>query len=337
MRQVWITRHGAPEVLEVREAGDPVPARGEVRIRVTHAGVNYAEVMARIGLYPDAPPPPFVPGYEVCGTIEAAGDGAAAPATGTRVIATTRFGGYADAVCVPAAQCVRAPGNLDDAEAAGLPVTYLTAHHMLHHMCGVRTGDTVLVHGAAGGVGTAAVQLCAVAGARVIGTASPGKHEHLVSVGVEPVDYRRAEWPAVVRSLTNGRGVDIALDPIGGRSFRRSYDLLAPGGRLCCYGVSSMSGSEKRSWPRVLRSVMRMPRFGPVALMNDNRGVSGVNLGRLWDEQRLLRPQLERLVELAADGRIRPIVDRVFPLEQAAEAHRFLQERRNVGKLVLET
>jgi NADPH:quinone reductase-like Zn-dependent oxidoreductase len=336
MRQVWITRHGAPEVLEVREAADPIPAPGEVRIRVTHAGVNYAEVMARLGLYPDAPPLPFVPGYEVCGTIESAGKGAVAPEPGTRVIATTRFGGYADAVCVRAGQCIRAPGNLDDAEAAALPVTYLTAHHMLERLCGVRADDTVLVHGAAGGVGTAAIQLCAAVGARVIGTASPGKHEYLRSVGVEPVDYRQPEWPAVVLGLTNGRGVDIALDPIGGRSFRRSYGLLAPGGRLCCFGVSSMSGSDKRSMPRVLGSLVSMPRFRPVAMMNDNRGVLGVNLGRLWDEDRLLRPQLERLVELAADGRIRPVVDRTFALEEAAAAHRYLQERRNVGKLVLE-
>jgi len=207
---------------------------------------------------------------------------------------------------------------------------------MLFRLCGVREGDTVLVHGAAGGVGTAASQLCAVAGARVIGTASPGKHDYLRSVGVEPVDYRRAAWPDVVRSLTAGRGVDIALDPVGGRSFRLSYDLLAPAGRMCCYGASSMSTTGKRSLPRVLGTMARMPRFRPVALMNDNRGVLGINLGRLWNEQRLLRPQLERLVELAVDGHVRPVVDRTFPLEQAADAHRYLQSRQNVGKLVLE-
>ena len=299
-------------------------------------GVNYAEVMARLGLYPDAPPPPFVPGYEVSGVVDAVGDGTTGLAPGTRVIATTRFSGYSDVVCVPAARCVRTPGNLSDQEGAALPVTYLTAHHMLVRLCGVREGDVVLVHGAAGGVGTAAIQLCHTVGARIIGTASPPKHDFLRSIGVEPVDYRTPEWPEAVRRLTGQRGVDIALDPIGGRSFRQSYELLAPAGRLCCFGVSSMSKAETRSLPRVLASLARMPKFKPVELMNDNRGVVGVNLGRLWDEEALLRPQLERLVALAADGVVRPVVDRAFSFDEAAGAHRCLQQRRNVGKLVLE-
>lgn len=336
MRQILITRHGPPDVLEVHETDDPNPGPGEVRIRVRFAGVNYAEVMARLGLYPDAPAPPFAPGYEVCGTVDRVGPSTEGVPAGTRVIATTRFGGYSDVVCVPAAQCVPAPDNLSDAEAAALPVTYLTAHHMLVRLCAVGPRDVVLIHGAAGGVGTAAIQLCRVAGARVIGAASASKHEFLRSEGVEPVDYRRTEWWDDVRRLTDGRGVDIALDPIGGRSFKRSYDLLAPGGRLCCFGASSMSGSERRRLPRVIASLVQMPRFRPITLMNDNRSVAGVNLGRLWDEVDLLRPQLENLARLASQDRIRPVVDRAFPLHRAGDAHRFLQERRNVGKLVLE-
>lgn len=336
MQQVLITRHGGPDVLEVREADDPRPGPGEVRIRVRFSGVNYAEVMARLGLYPDAPSPPFTPGYEVCGTVDMLDEPTDGLSVGTRVIATTRFGGYSDVICVPAGQCIRAPESLSDAEAAALPVTYLTAHHMLVRLCAVGSGDVVLIHGAAGGVGTAAIQLCRAAGARVIGAASESKHEFLRSEGVEPVDYRRAEWPDEVRRLTDGRGVDIALDPIGGRSFKQSYDLLAPGGRLCCFGASSMSGSDRRSLPRVVASLVRMPWFRPITLMNDNRSVAGVNLGRLWDEVDLLRSQLENLVRLADEGRIRPLVDRAFPFDRAGDAHRFLQERRNVGKLVLE-
>ncbi len=335
MRSVSITRKGGPEVLELRQGPDPVPGPSEVRVRVSFAGVNFAEVMARLGLYPDAPPLPFVPGYEVAGRVDAAGDGADPTWIGTRVTAVTRFGGYADVVCLPTDLVLPTPDGLSDEHAAALPVNYLTAHQMLHRVCAVHAGETVLVHGAAGGVGTAAVQLCRIAGARVIGTASRSKHEGLRAAGVQPVDSRSSDWPGQVRGLTGGRGVDVVLDPIGGASFRRGYDLLAPGGRLCCFGVSSMAPGERRSLPAAVASLLRMPRFHPISLMNDNRAVAGVNLGRLWDEVEMLRPQLEAILGHAAAGRIEPVIDRTFPLEQAGEAHRRLQSRQSVGKVLL--
>ncbi len=344
MRQVWIPRKGPPEVLELREAPDPAPGPGQVRIRVVAAGVNFADILARIGLYPDAPPLPAVVGYEVAGTVDAVGpdvgggDVASAPgvAIGSRVLALTRFGGYADTVVVAAAQAVPLPERLSFEQAAALPVNYLTAWLMLVHLGGVRAGERVLVHAAAGGVGQAALQLCRWRGAEVIGTASAGKHERLLAAGAAHViDYRREDFVAAVQRITAGRGVDIALDGIGGASFRRSYRCLAPLGRLFLYGVQSLAPGKRRSLLAAARGFLALPAFRPIPLMNRNRGVSGINIGHLWTEAPLMRRILGDVVDLAAAGTLRPVVDRTFPLPEAAGAHAYIQDRRNFGKVLL--
>ncbi|HWK10622.1 MAG TPA: zinc-binding dehydrogenase, partial [Vicinamibacterales bacterium] len=286
MRQVVIPRHGPPEVFEVRDAPVPEPGAGQVRIRVRAAGINFADVLARIGVYPDAPRPPAVVGYEVAGVIDAAGAGVTAPHVGDRVIALTRFGGYADYVVVPAYQAFRFPDALSDAEAAAVPVTYLTAALALYRMAALSSGDTVLVHNAGGGLGIAAVQLARLKRATVFGTASAAKHTALASFGVEhAIDYRHANVRSEILKLTKNRGVDVVLDPIGGRSFGESYRMLAPMGRLVMGGVSSVAG-ERRSVLKLLRAWWTMPSFGPLSLINRNRGVFGLNVGHLWDERR---------------------------------------------------
>jgi NADPH:quinone reductase-like Zn-dependent oxidoreductase len=249
----------------------------------------------------------------------------------------TRFGGYADVVLLSPGLAVPTPDEVPDHVAAALPVNGLTAHHMVHRVCAVRSGETVLIHGAAGGVGTIAVQLCRRAGARVIGTASPSKHDLLKEEGVEPVDSRAADWAERVRALTDGRGVDVALDPIGGSHLRGSYGLLRPAGRLCAFGVQEMSagrGSVRRLWTAV-KTLVGMPWFHPVKLMNENRSVGGVNLGRLWDETGLLAPQLRTVTGLAASGELRPVIDSVFALDRAGDAHRRLESRESAGKILL--
>jgi NADPH:quinone reductase-like Zn-dependent oxidoreductase len=337
VRQVVIPRHGGPEVLEVREGPDPVPGDGEVRIRVRAAGINFADILARIGLYPDAPKPPVVVGYEVAGVIDAVGTRVTTPHEGDRVLALTRFGGYSTSVVVPAAQAYRFPEGLSDAEAAAVPLNYLTAAMALYRMAGLTAGETVLVHNAGGGVGIAAVQLARLRRAAVIGTASAAKHTALRSFGVEHViDYRHANVEQEVKRLTQGRGVDVILDPIGGPSFGVSYRMLAPLGRLVIFGVSSIS-SERRSLWRVLRSWWAMKRFDPLSLINRNKGVFGLNLGHLWDERKQLQPLMELiLTELRAE-RLKPVVARTFPFDRAADAHRFIQSRANIGKVVLTT
>src|SRR5881409_1787936 len=238
MRSVWITRTGPPEVLEVRDGPDPVPGPGQALVRVRASGVNFADVSARLGFYPDAPRRPCVVGYEVAGTVERLGAGVDGDlAVGRRVVALTRFGGYAEAVAVPAGQVFPMPERMSFEEAAAVPVNYLTAVLMLRHFGNVRAGDRVLVHAAAGGVGMAAIQLCRIAGADVIGTASAAKHALLREAGVaHAIDYRTEDFEAAVRRLTGGRGVDIVLDATG--AFRKSYRCLAPLGRLVCFGLS---------------------------------------------------------------------------------------------------
>jgi len=338
MRQVFITRYGAPEVLEVREAPDPEPGPGHVRIRVGAAGVNFADILARLGLYPDAPKPPVVVGYEVVGDIDAVGPGVTHRPEGSRVMALTRFGGYADRVVVPAEFTFPVPARLSEAEAAAVPVNYLTALLALYRMANISAGETVLIHGAAGGVGIAATQLARLRRATIIGTASASKHQALRTFGVDhTIDYGKVDVTAEVRRLTNGRGVDVVLDPLGGKSFKTSYALLAPFGRLVIYGVSGVASGERRNWWRVGRVLMQLPSFKPVSMMNHNRGVFGLNLGHLWDQRRQLAAAMDILLQEVDTERLRPVVAKTFPLERAADAHRFMQDRANIGKVVLTT
>src|ERR1700685_2203678 len=215
MRAVWITRAAGPEALEVRETADPEPGPGQVRIRVRAAGLNFAEVMAAQGLYPDAPKPPCVVGYEVAGVIDAVGDGTQGHAAGQRVLALTHFGGHADVVCVPTEQVLPMPDAMSFEEAAAIPVNYLTAYHMLFRVANVRPTERGLVHMAAGGVGTAVLQLCrTVDDLEVFGTASAAKHDVLKAEGcAHPIDYHATDYAAEVARLTGGEGVDIVLDP----------------------------------------------------------------------------------------------------------------------------
>jgi NADPH:quinone reductase-like Zn-dependent oxidoreductase len=205
-------------------------------------------------------------------------------------------------------------------------------------MAALSPNETVLVHNAGGGVGIAATQLARLRRATVIGTASAGKHDALRTFGVDhTIDYRHADVPAEVHRLTRGRGVDVILDPIGGRSFMTSYRMLAPLGRLIVFGLSAAAPSERRNFWRAFRAWMATPRFNPLSLINRNRGVFGLHVGHLWDERRQLTPLMDMLVNELRAGRISPVVARTFPLDRAADAHRFIQSRANIGKVVLTT
>lgn len=336
MRQAVIPRYGPPDVFDIREAPDPVPSDGEIRVRVRAAGVNYADILARMGLYPDAPALPAVVGYEVAGVVDAAGPGVTGVAPGDRVVGLTRFGGYADTVVLPAAQAFLMPPNVSDAEAAAVPVCYLTAALALYRMAALSPGETVLIHNAGGGVGIAAIQLARLRRATIIGTASPFKHAALRSFGVEhAIDYRHGDVSDEVRRITRGRGVDVILDPIGGASFMNSYRLLAPLGRLVILGMSSMVGGERRNLWRAFRTWWTTPRFNPLSLIYRNRGVFGLHIGHLWEERRQLAPLMTMVLDEFAASRLRPVVSRTFPLDRVADAHRFIQSRQNIGKVVL--
>jgi NADPH:quinone reductase-like Zn-dependent oxidoreductase len=339
MRSVWISRHGGPEVLQVRDTTDPEPGPGQVRVRVRAAGLNFSEVMARMGLYPDAPRPPCVVGYEVSGEVDALGSGVAGPPIGTRVIALTRFGGHAELLCVPERSVIPMPEGMEYEAGAALPVNYVTAYHILFRVAALRPGDRVLVHMAAGGVGIAALQLCkTVEGVVTYGTASASKHDAIRAEGCQnPIDYRSRDWEVEVRRLTGGKGVDVVLDPLGGWDTRRGYRLLRPAGRLITYGMANLASGGRRSLMTLVRHGLpaMLPHFSPMEIMNDNRAVAGVHIGHLWGEEAMLASEMAELLELFRKGSIKPHIDSKYPFEKAADAHRRIQERRNVGKVLL--
>jgi len=337
MRAIWITEAGGPEVLAVRETADPQPGPGEVRIAVRAAGLNFAEVMARQGLYPDAPKLPCVVGYEVAGVVDALGAEVTGLEVGQRVLALVRFGGHADLVCAAAERVLPMPDDLSFTDGAALPVNYLTAYHMLFRVANLRPGARVLVHMAAGGVGLAVLQLCrTVPEVVTFGTASAAKHAVLREEGcTHPIDYRSEDYSARVRELTGGEGVDLVLDALGGRDWKRGLRLLRPVGHLVAYGFANLSGGERRSVRRLAGQVTGVPLMTPFGLMERNHTVSGVNLGHLWGRSDLLREELAALLDLWRAGAIKPHIDGVYPFAEAAAAHRRIGERRNIGKVIL--
>ena len=336
MRQAVIPRYGPPEVFQIREAPDPVPGDGDIRVRVRAAGINYADILSRLGLYPDAPKPPVVVGYEIAGHVDETGGGVSGFASGDRVLALTPFGGYADTVVIPSRNAFRVPPDLSDAEAAAIPVNYLTAALALYRMAALHPGEVVLIHNAGGGVGVAAAQLARLRRATVIGTASAFKHAALRNFGVEhTIDYHHADVANEVRKITRGRGVDVILDPIGGRSFMTSYRMLAPLGRLVVFGLSAAVRGEQRNMWHAFRAWMATPRFNPLSMINRNRGVFGLHLGHLWDEHAQLSPLMSMILSEVSAARLTPVVAKTFPLERVADAHRFIQQRMNIGKVVL--
>ena len=329
-----ITKHGGPEVLQVQERPDAPLGSGQVRIQVAAAGINFADVMARMGLYQDAPKTPCVVGYEVAGTILELGEGVTSShpqlSAGQRVLAGTMFGGYADQVVVPAADVVPLPERLSFEQGAAIPVNYATAWAGLTGYGELGPGSRVLVHSAGGGVGIAATQIAKQLGAEVYGTASPGKHQRILELGVDrALDYTTSGWERGIGSF------DVVLDAVGGHSFRTSYSLLRPGGRLVAFGASAVVSGERRNIPNALRTVLRMPRFNLIKQMAESKAVVGLNMLTLWKDRGTLAPWIEPLSSMLADGTIEPVIAGAFAFDRAGEAQTMIVERRNVGKVVL--
>ena len=340
MRVVEISKNGPPEVLRVAERPDPPVGPGEVRVAVRAAGINFADTMARAGVYPDAPKPPSVVGYEVAGEVESVGDGVEEYSVGDRVLAGTRFGGYAELVSAPVGQLLPLPDALSFEQGAAFPVNYGTAWAALVIMGGVDEGERVLIQAAAGGVGISATQIAKHLGAEVFGTASPSKHDAIREQGVDhAIDYRSEDFRDAVMRITDGEGVDVVMDAIGPSSFRKSYRCLRQGGRLVMYGASEVQTGESRDLGAVLKGLVKMPAatmpwWQSLGVMNENKGVFGLNMLSWWDREGLDRV-LEPLAPLLDDGVLEPVVAEAFPFDRAADAHRFISERRNVGKVVL--
>jgi NADPH:quinone reductase-like Zn-dependent oxidoreductase len=338
MRALVITEYGPPEVLRVQERPDPEPGPGQVRVRVRAAGINFADLLARVGLYSAAPSPPCVVGYEIAGEVDALGPGAEGFEVGQRVMGGCRFGGYAELAVAGTGELLPLPEGWSFAEGAAAPVSYATAYAGLVRYGGLRAGERVLIQAAAGSVGIAATQIAKLVGAEVFGTASPPKHDAIRGFGVDhPVDYRTHDVADEVRRMTGEQEpLDVAFDAIGGRSFKTSFSLLRPGGRLVMFGASEIQAGERRSRARALRVLAQMPRFHPVKLMSQSKSVIGLNLLELWDAKQSLDEYMGPLAEWTQSGAIRPVIAARFPLAEGPDAHRYVHARENIGKVVLE-
>ncbi|KAB7840002.1 medium chain dehydrogenase/reductase family protein [Streptomyces mobaraensis] len=325
-----------PEGLEVRHRAVPTPGPGRIVVRVEATGVSFAEQQMRRGRYYDQPPFPFVPGYDMVGTVSEVGDGVPAGLVGTRVAALLKVGGWASHVVLDAADAVPVPDGIGAAEAETVVINGITAWQMLHRKARVRTGQTVLVHGANGGVGSVLVQLARAAGAKVIGTAAARHHDALREQGVTPIDYRTEDVPARVRALAPG-GVDAVFDHVGGRGIVDSWRLLAPGGTLVSYGSASTRDDEgSKQWP-VLKLLGRVWLWN--ALPNRRRAYFfNVWAGRALAPARFrarLRADLGEVFAALGRGEITARIAAELPLTQAAEAMRLAESGTVAGKVVL--
>jgi synaptic vesicle membrane protein VAT-1 len=339
MRACVVRRSGGPDALKVEMRPSPPLGEGQVRIEVHFAGVNFADLAVRAGIYGPAPSPPVVPGFEVSGFVLELGPKVQRLRVGDRVVAGTRFGGYVDEVVVDEARARKLPENVSLEVGAALIAQYVTAYHALTETCRVRTGEWVLVHAVAGGVGTATVQLAQHLGLNLIGTASTDEKLDFArgQGATHLINYAREDFVPRVRALTGGRGVDVALDANGGPSFRRSFRCLAPGGRLVVFGAAELFPRSLVDWPRVAKDFALQPRFSPFELIEKNAGVLGLQVLLLWDELETLGREMDELLSLVEQGVLRPVVDQIFPLEQAPDAHRYLHARKTRGKVLLQT
>jgi NADPH2:quinone reductase len=322
MQVIEVTEFGDASTLERVERERPDPGPGEVRIDVKAVGVNFADVMQRRGHYHGGPQPRYVPGMEAAGVVDAVGEGAEAE-EGDRVVAMVDGGAYAEYVTAPAFTLFDVPAGTSFREAAGFPVQFLTAHHCLHEWGDLEADERVLVHAAAGGVGTAAVQLADAAGAEVFGTASTAEKLDLADrLGCDhSINYTDVDFVDVVEDRTDGDGVDLVLDGVGGETFTRSVDALSHFGRVVAYGAASGEPGT----------------VDTATLLFGNKSVEGFHLGRAMqrDPERVYQAVPE-LSSMLAAGDLEVVVGQTFDLADAADAHRALEDRETTGKVVLE-
>lgn len=339
MKQIVNTANGEYDVLEVREVPDLVPHADELLIDVKASGLNFADILARKGQYPDGPSKPCVMGYEVAGVVQAVGDNIAGDWMGKEVIGVTRFKGQAEQVVVQPSQVYKKPAQLSFVEAAAIPVNYITAHILIQVMGSLQPYESILIHNVGGGVGIAALDIAQHIGATTYGTASRRKHDFLIERGLDyAIDYRNKDWYEELMVLTNSKGVELITDPLGGKEWKRSYKALRATGRLGMFGISSASEGKKggiRGLWSMLKTVVQMPLYHPLPLLNKNRGVFGVNLGHLWHEPDKANHWVNSILEGVNKGWINPHVDKTFEFREVANAHRYIENRQNIGKVIL--
>ena len=336
MKKVVYVKKGVPDSIEIVDVENPICGQMEVRVRVHRAGMNFADLMMRQGLYGNAPDFPFTPGFETSGEVIEVGDQVEGLEIGDRVIAMTGNGGFSEEVVVSPNRVVIIPDSMSFDAAASIPVTYGTAYHMLAYLGNLSENETVLIHHAAGGVGTAAAQICSSMGVSIIiGTASSEKKEFVESLGMSFVDRENDDFVIACKDLTDGFGVHHAIDPVGGKNVEKSYRALRNGGKLYVFGASSAVKGEKRSLYSAVKMMMSTPRFNPIKMMSSNKSIFGVHMGTLKDEK-ILSNHLYNLSKMYESGDINPIIDSVWDFRQIADAQKHMHNRRNKGKILLD-
>jgi NADPH:quinone reductase len=335
MKRVVVARYGGPEVLQVVEGVDPRPGPDEVRVRVLAAGVSFTDALLREGTYLSGPKPPFTPGYELVGVVEELGPGCSRLRVGQRVAALTVWGADAERVCVPEKYAVEVPEDLDPAEIVSLVLPYVTAYQLLHRVARMKSGETVLVHGAAGRVGTAVLELGALAGLGLYGTASARDRAAVERLGAVAIDYRNEDFLERLRSLL-GQGVDVVLDGLGGATSVRSFRALRPGGRLVVFGYSSALTQGRRSSRAWIEWNARTGSVFLRGMLSPRRRVRGYRIDKLRNRHpEWFREDFLALLELLRRDEIHPVVADRLPLTEVRRAHELLESSAATGKLVL--
>lgn len=326
-KRIVISRYGGPEVLQVVEAELPEPQPGEVRVKILAAGVAWGDILKREGLGFGVRPP-FTPGYDIVGTVDKLGANVSTVDIGQMVAALPLFGGYAEFLCLPASELVKVPTGLDPVNAVCLVMNYVVAYQMLHRAACVKPGERILLHSAAGGVGTALLQLGKLAELKMYGTASSGKHELIASLGGAPIDYKKEDFMERVFAMT-GDGVDVVFDPIGGTHAWQSHRMLHKGGRLIVYGAHTavQDGTFKLVSGAILSSFLN--------LIPDKKLLSYSITRSKYSTPEWCRDDLSKLFELLAQEKIKPIIAERIPLVEAAHAHELLGMGSVIGKMVL--
>jgi synaptic vesicle membrane protein VAT-1 len=337
MKSIILTKYGAPEVLKVQEFEDIQPLDNQVRIKVHYAGINFAEIMARMKLYPGGPKPGSVLGGEVSGVIDEIGKDVTGLSIGQKVMGLSLAGSYSSQVCINADSIIPLPDNFKLDEAAAFPVAYITAYMMIFDLGNLQENDTFLMHGAGGGVGTAAIQLAKTKNVKIIGTSSSWKHDKLIKMGVDKcIDYNTDNTEKEIMDFTNGKGVDLVIDPIGAKNWKLSYKILAKMGKLIIYGDQNLVKGDKLKPLVAMKEIYSMPKYKPMDLMSNNKSVMGYHLGRFNGHEWKVQRSIENLIKLVNDNDLHPVIDSKFSFEDAPKAHRYIQNRKNFGKVLLD-
>ncbi|XP_034450474.1 synaptic vesicle membrane protein VAT-1 homolog [Hippoglossus hippoglossus] len=338
-RALVLTGYGGYDKVKLQvKKGKPVLKAGEVLVRVKACGLNFADLMARQGLYDRLPSPPVTPGMECSGVVEAVGEEVTERKVGDKVMVLSRFGLWQEVAAVPASHTFLIPEGMSFEEAAALPVNFITAYMMLFDFGNLRPNQSVLIHAAAGGVGIAATQLCkTVKDVTVFGTASASKHETIGEGGVtHPIDYRTKDYVEEVRKISP-KGLDIILDPLGGSDTHKAYNLLKPMGKLITYGAANMLAGQKKNLLAVAKNWYHQFSIHTLSLIQGNKSVCGFHLGYLDGETELITEAMNTILDLYKQGKVKPRIDSTWHLEQVGDAMRKMQERNNIGKVILST